>query len=354
MRRLFDVLLCVVVLFLGYVVMLQAQGRPDLSEVYVTTQDYAKMRLGPGDNWEVLTTVDFGTTMRATGRSVNSRWIQVAYEGEINPDAPDHATVGDVTYGWIAYWLLIWTGDVLELPVDGVETIRSARQSGPLITVSSTTRYYVDGIDPSTRVTDVIIDTTEVELTGRIAGGSQGYSWLQFEYEGNYYWTATWEVGAPDGFYNLADGASVFPYGRLLTQLQQSTSANSSSLNSIARRWRDLDGGYQTTCNNIPAQARIRDDFFTESDLQKEPSFIPPVTALRASIVNINEAITLFEQVCNREGGGRFATSEDVQEALIYVEEAERQFSIVRLFFTPFASRNPLLGGLANKRGDTR
>jgi len=349
--RKFYALIWVAVMFLGSIAVF-AQGRPDLSEVYVTTQDYAKLRLGPGDNWEVLTTLDYGTTLRATGRSVNSRWIQVAYEGEINPDAPQDATVDDVTYGWIAYWLLVWSGDVLELPVDGVATIRSARQSGPLIAVSSTTRYYVGGVDPSTRVTDVILEPTEVELTGRMGGGGGGYSWLQFEYDGNYYWTATWEVGAPAGFYNLADGVSVFPYGRLLTQLQQAISANSPSLNSIARRWRDLDGGYQTTCNDIPSQTRIRDDFFTESDLLKEPSFAPPVTALRASIENINLAITLFEQVCNREGGGRYATSEDVSKALIYIAEAERQFNLVRLFFSPFASRNPLLGGLTNKIGN--
>lgn len=330
-----------------------AQGRPDLSDVHVTTQDYANLRLGPGDNWEVLTTLKYGTTLRATGRSVNSRWIQVAYEGELDPNSPDNATLDGVTYGWVVYWLLIWTGDILELPLDGVETIRSARQSGPLIAINPTTLYYAGGVDPSTRVTDVIIEPTEVELTGRLGGGT-GYSWLQFEYNGNYYWTATWEVGLPDGFYNLADGSSVFPYGRLLTQLRQTISANSPSLNSIARRWRDLDGGFQTTCNNIPSHARIRDDFFTDSDLGREPSFIPPVTALRSGIVNINQAITLFEQVCNRDGGGRYATSEDVQAALIYVAEAERQFNIVRLFFTPFARRNPLLGGLSNQRYDER
>ena len=62
-------------------------------------------------------------------------------------------------------------------------------------------------------------------------------------------------------------------------------------------------------------------------------------------IDNINAATTLLTQVCNREGGGRFATADDVNTALAYIEEADRQQNIVRLFLTPLERRNPLLGG---------
>lgn len=319
-----------------------AQGRTDLSDVYVTTQDYANLRLGPGKNWDVLAKLDYGVTLKATGRSVDSRWIQVMYEGEVDNDS---ATIDGVTYGWITYWVLVWTGDILELPIDGVETIRSARQSGPLITIGPDTRYYVDGIDPSTRVTDTVDNEQTVEMTGRIGSTTAGFFWIQFEHNNQFYWTASWEIGVPKGYRDVADGSAVFPYGRLLTQLQQTVNANSYNWNIISGRWRDLDAGYQTTCNNIPRLTVVRSDFFKPGDLTTENEFTSAVVALDSLIENMNAATTLFQEVCNREGGGRFATAEDVATAIGYIEEAERQANIVRLFLTPLERRNPLLGG---------
>lgn len=324
----------------GFII--HAQGRTDLSNVYVTTQDYANLRLGPGKNWDVLAKLDYGVTLKATGRSVDSRWIQVMYEGDVDNDS---ATIDGVTYGWITYWVLVWTGDILELPIDGVETIRSARQSGPLITIGPETRYYVDGIHPSTRVTDTVDSEQTVEVTGRIGSASAGYFWIQFEHNNQFYWTATWETGVPTGYRGVADGSAVFPYGRLLTQIQQTVNANTRNWNTISRRWRDLDGGFQTTCNNIPPLTTVRSDFFKPGDLELETEFASAVVALDSLIENMNAATTLFTEVCNRAGGGRFATAEDVDEAINYLDEADRQWNIVQLFLTPLERRNPLLGG---------
>lgn len=318
---------------------IQAQGRPDLSNVYVTTQDFVNLRNGPGFNWDVLTRLDFGVTMLATGRSFDSQWIQVVYDGDIEGES------GDITYGWIAYWLLTWSGDILELPVDGVATIRSARRSGPLITIHPETRYYVDGIHPSTRVTDTVDEPTTVEVTGRIGSARAGYFWIQFELNGQYYWTASWEIGVPDGYFAVADGSSVYPYGRLVTQLQQVVTTNSRNWSIVAQRWRDLDAGYQTTCNNIPALTTIRESYFTEADLALEPGFTAAVTALESLIENINAATSLLGEVCNRVGSERYATAQEVRTALDYVEKAEQERNIVNLFLVPLERRNPLLGG---------
>jgi len=321
---------------------LQAQGRTDLSEVYVTTQDYANLRLGPGKNWDVIAKLDYGVTLKATGRSVDSRWIQVIYEGEVDNDS---ATINGVTYGWIAYWVLVWTGDILELPIDGVETIRSARQSGPLITIGPETRYYVDGIHPSTRVLDTVDSEQTVEVTGRIGSTTAGYFWLQFEHNDEFYWTATWETGVPKGYRSVADGSAVFPYGRLLTQLQQTVNANSYNWDRVSSRWRDLDAGYQTTCNNIPPLTVVRSDFFKPADLALESEFTSAVVALDSLIENMNAATTLLQDVCNRAREERYATAEDVATAIGYIEEADRQYNIIRLFLTPLERHNPLLGG---------
>lgn len=116
-------------------VIINAQDVDDVSDVYVTTQDYANLRLGPGENWDILETLDFGLTLRASGRSDNGRWIQVIYDGQA--EYPE-ASVDGVTYGWVAYWLLVWTGDIYDLPIDGVPTIRWARSTNTGIGA----RYY--------------------------------------------------------------------------------------------------------------------------------------------------------------------------------------------------------------------
>ncbi len=317
----------------------QAQDELGVSDIYVTTQDFAKLREGPGKNWGELATLDFGVTLQATGRSVDGQWIQVLYDGAVsNSNSSD-----TITYGWIAYWLLAWTGDILELPIDGVETVRSARQSGPLITINSDTLYYVDGIDPSTRVLDTVDSPQTVEVTGRVGSANAGFFWIQFEYEGNYYWTGSWEIGEPQGYLSVADGSSVFPYGRLLTQLQQTFGANQSNWRTISQRWYDLDAGFQTTCNNIPPLTVLRQGFFSSADVDNEPEFIAVVQAMTSLIENMNNATTLFNEVCNREDGQRFATAEDVDLAITYIDEANRQLNIVRLFLTPLERRNPLL-----------
>ena len=91
---------------------LQAQENPGLNEVYVTTQYNAILRLGPGTDWERLTILPAGTTLKATGRTVWGDWFQVAYTGVLDEGASLEATRDGVTYGWVAYWLLIWTGDI--------------------------------------------------------------------------------------------------------------------------------------------------------------------------------------------------------------------------------------------------
>lgn len=342
MRPYQTILLVIITLGLSGIVT-QAQDPIYPPDIYITTQDYANLRLGPGENWDVLTRLDYGVTLQATGRSFDSRWIQVIYDGEITH--ADGASTHGVTYGWVAYWLLVWSGDILDLPVDGVPTIRSARRSGPRITIDSETRYYVGGIDPSTRVTDTVDEPVTVEMTGRIGSPRAGYFWIQFEHEGNYYWTATWEIGVPRGYSGVADGSAIVSYGRLLTQLQQTVDANEGSWRTIAQRWRDLDGGFQTTCNNIPSITIVREDFFSANDIAAETEFTPAITALDSLIENMNNATTLFREICNRDESQRFAAADDVNTALGYIEEANRQLTVVRLFLTPLERRNPLLGG---------
>ena len=92
----------------------QGDGRSDTG-VYVTTQDYSSLRLGPGLNFERITVLDPAVTLMAVGRSSNAGWVQVEYEGQ---------------YGWVISWLLVWSGDLVQLPVDGVDPAPFVRRTG--------------------------------------------------------------------------------------------------------------------------------------------------------------------------------------------------------------------------------
>jgi len=323
-----------------------APGRPILDEVWVTAQDRSNLRAGPGLIWDVLTVLPPGETLRATGRTGDGDWIQVAFEGEIAEDVPDGVTIDGITYGWVRDFLLVWTGDVLTLPVDGVPTLSSARRSGPTITIDAETRVYRDGIDPDYRI-NLVSEPTEVELTGRIGSPSGGYHWLQFRFNGQYYWTATWEVGFVRSYRLLPDGSYVYAYGALLIELRQEIDDNSAVLGSIARRWRDLDQGFEVSCNNIPGPAGIADSSFRESDLQSEPVYLPPARALQDGIVNINTAIESFREVCSRTGEDRFVRPEEVSTALAEIDAADRNLTLARTLLGPLSVRDPLLGNLS-------
>ncbi|MBZ0286772.1 MAG: SH3 domain-containing protein, partial [Anaerolineae bacterium] len=73
--------------------------------IYVTTQDFVSLRTGPGRDFYRITVVAPVVTLQAVGRTADTRWIQVEYEDQL---------------GWIASFLLVWSGNVTTLPVDGI------------------------------------------------------------------------------------------------------------------------------------------------------------------------------------------------------------------------------------------
>ena len=321
------------------------RGRTILDDVWVTTQDRVNLRLGPGRNWDVLTVVPNNTTLQATGRTAEGDWIQVAWEEPLEEGVIDAATIDGVTYGWIIDWLLVWSGDILTLPVDGVETVSFARRVNPTITIGPGTLYYRDGVDPSTQVAQTITEPTEVELTGRIGEPvTDGYYWIQFRLEGEYFWTATWETGNIRSFRELPDGAYIYTYGRLLIQLRNEINRARGTLSSIGRRWRNLANEGTTSCNNIPADAALDDNSFSQADLNREPVYVPSARALLAAIDQINAAIARFRDVCS--GTERIIDPEEVRLALIDLDEAERNLNLALLLLDPIERRDPLLGNV--------
>ena len=317
-----------------------AQERP-ISEVYVTVQDNAALRTGPGTIWDRLAVLPFGTTYRATGRTADGDWIQVAYEGALDSGARTVFTIDGITYGWVASWLLIWTGNVLELPLDGVVSVPIARAAAPTIVLYPDEYMYVGVVDPSTRVQNPMTTPVRVEVTGRLGSAEGGYFWLQFKLGGIYYWTGSWAVGVPNGYLELPDASYLYPYSRMITLLRRNINRARGVISDIGGRWRSLDLSGTTTCNDIP------EDFvllgFTPSDLLLEPIFAPTATALEEAQTNLNAALAMFREEC--AGASRQISPEVIRMASIYIASAERNLNVVDNLITPLQRRDPVLGG---------
>jgi uncharacterized protein YraI len=295
------------------------------TSVYVTTQDYVSLRLGPGQFFERATVVPPGVTLPAYGRSVTNNWLQVEYEGQ---------------RGWIAARLLVWSGDWFNLPVDGVEPVPFARRTFTTATTNRETPYYtIYTHDPAANRVGTLPPETTLEITGRF--GSSDFIWLQFYQDGQYYWAGAWNFDIEGEPLNLTDAASVYPYGRLIGQVRNGLRNARAPFDAIRSIWRGLDLYGSGSCIEIPRRARVID--FAPGDLDRAPLLAPAARAIQTAIDATNAAITLFEQVC--AGGTRTISRETIDQALIQIGEAERAFVIADTLFEPLAERDPLLGG---------
>jgi len=140
--------------------------------VQATTLYNAKLRSGPGTEYAQIAMVPYGTVMPATGRSEDSTWIQVNYNGLI---------------GWTAASLLNLAGDVGGLPVGGIAV--EAPAGG--ITGSNPNPLNVrSGPGTSYSALGQLPPGSTIALNGR--WGSSSPLWVRFDYNGQPGWAASW------------------------------------------------------------------------------------------------------------------------------------------------------------------
>jgi hypothetical protein len=289
--------------------------------VWVTTQDFSSFRAGPGTGFERLAVIDPEVTLMAVGRTASVSWVQVVYEGEL---------------GWINAILLVWSGNITTLPVDGINPAPFVRRAGAIGVTTRETPLYTFEIGPEFYVGS-LPEGTQVELTGRLGG--TGFFRFQILYEGQLYWVGSWNIRVTGGNYlRLLDVAYLFPYGRLVNSLESSLADALGAFNRIQRIWTDLSYGVSVSCGNeIPLAERD----IAEGDVSREPLFAPAVTALDAAIADINYAISTFEDVCNRTEP--YLEPSEVTEVLGRLATAERNLVLAGSLLEPLRIRNPLL-----------
>jgi hypothetical protein len=299
----------------------QDEAPPDTG-VWVTTQDFSSLRAGPSTAFERLAVVDPEVTLPAIGRTSNVQWVQVVYD-----DEP----------GWIFAPLLVWSGDIITLPVDGVATTPFIRRATATGFTTRETPIYPDGVQPGTEAL-VLPAGTGVELTGRLGGDTRFFQ-FQILYEGRLYWVGSWNIRVVEGNYTrLLDVTYAYPYGRLVATLEANIADVLGKYQQINRVWLDLTRGESVSCG-LDFTLAARD--LPEAEVARDALFQPPVRALDNAIASTNRAISIFEDVCGRES--RFVERAEVDEALTLLRDAERNLLLAGSLLEPLRDRNPLL-----------
>jgi len=326
------IILCLAILILIVAVPVVAQDDVKTPAptylAYVTTQDVVSFREGPGTAFKRLDVIPPETTLPAIGRTTDAQWIQVIY-GEKR--------------GWIAARWLVWSGPMMALPADGVNPAPYIRLIRRQITVTDSMVIYNQiNYLPGQRVA-FPVTTATVEVTGRLGSGTE--FWLQFFYNGQYYWVGMWNLryNVPGlTFYNVPDAGYVYPFGRIYEQLVDYFGRTYSTYGAIYNIWQSLASGNSASCNEMPKPAASL--AIPSSELETQAVLIPSVRALQTAIDNTNAAIDLFKTACNQKGQARFLTTETVNQALDYLDTARRNFDLLSDILLPTANHDPAFG----------
>jgi uncharacterized protein YraI len=312
------------------------------ADVYVTTQDSTILRAGPGLEFDRLAVIPPGTTLQALERSPGTRWIKVIYEGQT---------------GWVAYWLLIWTGDLFALPEFREPLPESA--SGVYVT---TTDFSSLRAGPGLAWERLAVVPPNITMAA--IGRTVDARWLQVDYEGQTGWIVYWLLSEQGKVFSLpVDGVNPRAFirmagpGRGRVVLASNVSWSSAwivthryswvlaplyndlvngvyRLVQIERIWRIMDSGARADCDTLVERPVYR--VISDTSLAIDVAFRPMAIALEAAIEETNRAITLFEDACGRPE--LFVTKYEIEDALAEIQAANRNYILVFSLLRSFES----------------
>ncbi len=297
------------------------------TDVYVTTQFNVNLREGPGTSWPVMETLPPGLTLPVIGRTSDTDWAQVVRDDEM---------------GWLSTRYVVWSGNIITLPVDGIDPRPYVRRVGVGAFTVRETPYYEGQVTPAHEV-GVLPQDTEVEIVGRLGYSHDGLFNVQIRYNGHLYWVGAWNLRLTDGRYrSLLDNAYRAAYTRLARQFDDDISDGLRRLSSIENIWRALQRGEEVRCDR--ELALLPERRVSDSDLNARPQFQPVATTLDTAIGHTNTALAMFHDACNREGP--YITQQEVRVALEEVDGARQNFNLARSLLVSLQRRDPLLGDL--------
>ncbi len=333
MRRMgFIALLAVFWLSLGSV---YAQPLPQVGVNILVNRDNVNVRIAPALGADIVAYVNAGWTTVANGRSPDSQWVRIDFNGE---------------EAWIGVAVLNLFGDINTLPVadprsipyGGFESPRSGlssagsdingklAQSGLRLRAGPSQAYPVLANPPR---------YTVFPLTGRTANNA----WLQVIYNGTLGWVTA-------SFVEIQGGRSIIELpidGIVASSPPQSQDTNEDyvgtlklmlarldlaqpSLDSIRGTWTTVSLGQRSACQNFPARPS---DINIANPLLAAffPTLDPLRTDFNIAMANVRIAIDLWIEACGQPQPPSGVIGEaTVIGALNTIQLADGQFADLR------------------------
>lgn len=141
------------------------------SDVYITAYRAVNVRSGPGTEYVVVGTLEPGSTADVTGRSGDSEWLRIDFDGDD---------------GWVAFFVVTLTG-LLE-DVNVVPVAAGAATATPDMTVTVVTRYNVNlRDDPALHSSIVVLIPFGTELDAD-ARSDANDTWVRVTFENQTGW----------------------------------------------------------------------------------------------------------------------------------------------------------------------
>jgi N-acetylmuramoyl-L-alanine amidase len=156
------------------------------SELYATAYRIVNVRSGPGTEYVPIGTLQPGNSADVTGRSSDSEWLRINYNGQ---------------EGWIAFFVVSLTGLLEDTSV--VEVSSGAETEAPPATVEVVTRYNINLRE------NPVLDSPSLGLipfgtTLQVdARSDESDTWLRMTFDGQTGWIIRALVNASTDFSNL-------------------------------------------------------------------------------------------------------------------------------------------------------
>lgn len=314
----------------------------------VVVNEFVNIRIAPAIGAQVIATVQAGYVFEyVTGRSGDSQWLRVEFNGEegwVNL-VPLVVLSGDIN--------TLEVGDPRSIPYGGFDSPRSGSSSATSENVVRVTNGLRVRAGPGQAYPTLanMFANTIVPVFGRTASNS----WVQINYQGTLGWVSTRYLDFLNGLQIgslpiggiVADAPPIADrtpedYFDTLRLLLARLDLAQPSLDNIRGKWTDAALSGRLTCRDYPARPS---DYNIPVPLLAAyfPTLDPLQRDFNDAMFNLRRAIDLFIETCNLPGINNAVGQATIIGALEIVNLVDRQFASLRERIIPLipADREP-------------
>jgi uncharacterized protein YraI len=303
--------------------------------ILLVTSEFANVRIFPALGAEVIGSVAAGYIAPATGRSGDSQWFRIDFNGE---------------EGWLNLsTLIVREGDPNSLPIadprsipfGGFESPRSGQSSQIGVVAARTSDWLRIRSGPGLGY--VILANAPINSSVWVMGRSANSVWLQVNYEGTLGWASSQYLeivgGADLGVLPIggivADRAPISDrteddYFATLRLLRDRLNIMNPTVDTLRALWTEASVTGRANCAS-PYPPRPSDYNVPPPLLASfYPTLNPVVTDFNDIMANTREVLDGFILVCNQPGTGNPVSQAAVQQALDIITLIDSQIRELR------------------------